>query len=347
MTILIGDCRDILKTLPDRSVQCCVTSPPYFGLRSYLPDGHDGKAHEVGTEQSVAAYVAALVDVFREVRRVLADDGVVFLNLGDSYAGSSMTGGSGKETITGGKRNQQETMFTSKRGIDPGLKPKDLIGVPWRVAFALQADGWWLRNDHIWAKPNPMPESVRDRCTRSHEYVFHLAKSARYFYDADAIREPVSPTSSYGGTYKNDGKYEDNRNYGRLNRKNRIVSPPTNGRNKRTVWQITPKPFPGAHFAVMPPELVEPCIKAGSREGDTVLDPFAGAGTVGLVAARLGRSFIGIELNPEYAEMARRRIAYDAPRIEATFRDEPRPTAPSADTPTMRTLPLFAPAEVA
>jgi DNA modification methylase len=280
-----------------------VTSPPYFGLRDYGVDG------QIGRESSVEAYVASLVEAFRAVRRVLADDGTVWLNLGDSYTGGGGFSPNAPSNLAGAKQTTQKG--AKPGGIRPtdGLKPKDLIGVPWRVAFALQADGWWLRNDIIWHKPNPMPESVRDRCTRSHEYVFHLAKSARYFHDADAIREAAVSNP-------HDGRRGDGASY-----RFKPTAPvthmgvPEGGRNRRSVWTVTPKPFPGAHFAVMPPDLVEPCILAGSREGDAVLDPFAGAGTVGLVASRLGRRFVGIELNPEYAELAEERIRNDAPLL--------------------------------
>lgn len=309
--IHIGDCLDVLRTLPDESVQTCVTSPPYWGLRDYGVDG------QLGLEKSPEEYVAKMVEVFREVRRLLKGDGTLWMNLGDSYAGCggfSQTAPSNQNSRSG-KRG--ERTYGVAMGIRPqgDIKPKDLVGIPWRVAFALQADGWYLRQDIIWHKPNPMPESVRDRCTKAHEYVFLMAKSARYYYDADAVREPVKPD-------KRDALWGKTATTSRIDHRHDIEmgmmqkSPPgfvrmSNplGRNRRSVWTIAPKPFREAHFATYPPALVEPCILAGSRPGDTVLDPFNGAGTTGLVAAKLGREYIGIELNPEYAAMAERRIA--------------------------------------
>jgi site-specific DNA-methyltransferase (cytosine-N4-specific) len=261
--ILVGDVRQQLASIADGSVQCCVTSPPYWGLRDYGVDG------QIGLEQTPEAYVAEMVGVFREVWRVMADDGVLWLNLGDSYNGS---GGAGGDYGVGGLKEGQPKY--PGRKVET-LKPKDLVGIPWRVAFALQADGWWLRQDIIWAKPNPMPESVADRCTKAHEYLFMLTKSARYYFDNVAIAEPT--------------------------------------RNKRSVWTITTKPFKGAHFAVMPEALVEPCVLASSRPNDLVLDPFTGSGTVGVVALKHGRNFIGTELNPEYAEIARNRVESSQP----------------------------------
>jgi DNA modification methylase len=262
----------MLASLPNQSVHCCVTSPPYFGLRDYGVDG------QIGLEQTPDAYVADLVAVFREVKRVLRDDGTLWLNLGDSY------------TANGASSNN--------------LKQKDLIGIPWRVAFALQADGWYLRQDIIWHKPNPMPESVRDRCTKAHEYIFLLSKSARYYYHANAIAEKaIAPGVRCATPYTTNAVGSQS-------------TTPYNGnakdtRNKRSVWTVTQKPFKGAHFATFPPGLVEPCIKAGCPEGGNVLDPFGGAGTTGLVANRLGRNATLIELNPTYAVMAQARIAGD------------------------------------
>ena len=305
--ILVGDVRQRLKELSDGSVQCVVTSPPYWGLRDY---GHEG---QIGLEQTPDDYVAEMVAVFVEVRRVLADDGTLWLNLGDSYA--SDTKGSGgpdsSSTLVGTKaeRNGQR-MKTIK--TKHGLKTKDLVGIPWRVAFALQTDGWWLRQDIIWAKPNPMPESVTDRCTKAHEYVFLLTKSAQYFYDAGAVAEPVSREfwhETVGSPYMTakDGRIDGGKRQG---------SGPMDGtRNKRTVWTIASKPYSGAHFAVMPMDLVKPCVLAGSRSGDTVLDPFAGSGTVGVVALRHNRNFIGIELNRNYAALAESRIYDDGPLL--------------------------------
>ena len=313
-----GDSLDILRTLPDTSVQCCVTSPPYWGLRDY---GHDG---QIGLEETPEQYVSRLVAVFAEVRRVLAADGVLWLNLGDSYAGSSMSGGVGSGTLAGTQQGAmkggQDQRFKGHRKSN--LKSKDLVGIPWRVAFALQADGWYLRSDTIWHKPNPMPESVRDRPTKAHEYVFLLSKSARYFYDQDAIREKgVLPahTRDRASNFKgigaaaaqsagHSGKLADNQG-----RPGVVTLDGT--RNARSVWTIATQPFSGAHFAVMPPALADRCIRAGSRVGDTVLDPFSGAGTTGMVARRLRRQYVGIELNPEFADMARQRIDSDAPLL--------------------------------
>jgi DNA modification methylase len=294
-----GDAATVLATMPPEIVHCCVTSPPYWGLRDYGVDG------QLGLESTPEAYVERLVGVFREVRRVLRGDGTLWLNLGDSYASDTKgSGGTGK-----GLHKDRMTQYDQSQHFDPrrsahGLKPKDLVGIPWRAAFALQADGWYLRSDIIWHKPNPMPESVTDRPTKGHEYVFLLTKSAQYFYDADAVREKGSDPKPCGP--KNDASRNDSDRTG-------IVRGDGETRNRRTVWTIATQLYPGAHFAVMPPALVEPCILAGCPEGGTVLDPFAGAGTVGLVASRLQRSFVGIEINPEYAEMARRRIHDDAP----------------------------------
>lgn len=294
MSILIGDCRTVLATLPERSVQCCVTSPPYFGLRDYGVDG------QIGAEMTVDSYVAELVAVFAEVRRLLADDGTLWLNLGDSYANDGKWGGS-----SGGKHAQAMHGATGigRERRSTGLKPKDLMMIPARVALALQSDGWYLRSDIIWHKPNPMPESVRDRPTSAHEHVFLLTKNDRYYYDAAAIAEPV--VKGWNGSSFTTGKTLLN-GQGRTSAADRTE---TDRRNKRNVWTIPTQAFAGSHFAVMPEALVEPCILAGSRPGDTVLDPFAGAGTVALVSEKLRRKAVGIELNPEYAQMARDRIA--------------------------------------
>jgi len=274
--ILVGDVRTRLAELPDGSVQTCVTSPPYWGLRDY------GQGDQIGLEQTPDEYVAQLVDVFREVRRVLADDGTLWLNLGDSYFSRVATQGRNEDKSSGNIHSVASLVAqgsSTYRRAECGLKPKDLVGAPWRVAFALQSNGWWLRQDIIWAKPNAIPEGhVKDRCTKAHEYVFLLSKSAKYLYQADAITEP-------------------------------------SGANRRSVWSIQTKPFRGAHFAVMPEALAQPCILAGSRPGDLVLDPFAGSGTVGVVALRHERDFIGVELNPEYAAIAEARIAGDAPLL--------------------------------
>ena len=305
--IFVGDCRATLGTLPDNSVQTCVTSPPYFGLRDY------GMADQIGLEQTPDAFVAQLVSVFREVKRVLRDDGTLWLNLGDSYAST----GDGSKPQTGLRVQPSNEVSQSRPKMAYGLKPKDLIGIPWRVAFALQADGWYLRQDIIWHKPNPMPESVKDRCTKAHEYIFLLSKSERYYYDADAIREP----HIHADDPRNDGKrhtYADDAKHNQVdpNRqrtKTDAVAFHPKGRNKRSVWTITTKPFSGAHFATFPPDLIEPCILAGCPEGGVVLDPFGGAGTTGLVADRLGRNAVLCELNPTYAQMAADRIKSENP----------------------------------
>jgi DNA modification methylase len=309
--ILTGDALAVLRTLPDGAAQTCVTSPPYYGLRDY---GHAG---QIGLEESPDAYVERLVEVFREVRRVLRDDGTLWLNLGDSY-NSGASGGLGGSTLLGGQSNQRRSNRAEsrkKRQDAEGLKTKDLFGIPWMVAFALRADGWFLRSDIIWHKPNPMPESVRDRPTSAHEHVFLLTKRAAYFYDAEAIAEPAEESSlarlaqniaAQAGSARASGGAKTN---GTM----KAVGGAT--RNARNVWTIATQPYSGAHFATMPPDLAERCIKAGSRPGDTVLDPFGGAGTTGLVADRLGRSAILCELNPEYARLARERIASEAPLL--------------------------------
>lgn len=318
-----GDWIERLKELPDESAQCCVTSPPYWGLRDY------GVPGQLGLERTPDEYVSKMVEGFREVRRVLRKDGTLWLNLGDTYAGSRC--GENRDGFTGRHVVETDTFVKSKRegkrwgGGDmacPGLKPKDLIGIPWRVAFALQGDGWYLRQDIIWAKDNPMPESVTDRCTKSHEYLFLLSRSPRYHFDAEAIKEPAVTAQEEGGHNGRGGKtsfrgqgamrFQEN---GRANRNGRQMHEVGTGetRNKRSVWEIATSPFPEAHFATFPPKLVEPCILAGCPGGGTVLDPFAGAGTTGLVATRLHRSFVGIELNQDYITMANARIESDAP----------------------------------
>jgi DNA modification methylase len=397
--VLEGDCRASLLNLPAQSVQTCVTSPPYFGLRDYGTGAWEGGDHacdhvgagrpsdairwdgtldgagdrprpmgaphrggqpsvcrcgarrvdaQIGLEPTPDDYVAELVSVFREVRRVLADDGTLWLNLGDSYcAAASGARGSERERAREGwdgafKVPSLERRLVSSQGADrrvlPDLKQKDLIGIPWMVAFALRADGWFLRSDIIWAKPNPMPESVTDRPTKAHEYLFLLSKSPRYFYDADAIAEPVEwgnhprtvfdngpqqtppGTPSHAGLRKwpgigapTAGAREATSERGHDEREDMEAK---TTRNKRSVWTVTTKPYAGAHFATFPPKLIEPCILAGSREGDSVLDPFAGAGTTGVVALRRNRAFVGLELNPEYAELARNRIRDDRAAVE-------------------------------
>jgi DNA modification methylase len=331
VTILIGDCRKVLRELPTESVHCVVTSPPYWGLRDY------GIGTDVfGLEPSYQIYVEHAVEIFRDVRRVLRPDGTLWLNLGDSYAstprGNKQTGVEGWKTSGlhgAGSAVYAKTLDASaaqkRNTIVDGLKPKDLCGIPWRVAFALQADGWWLRQDIIWSKPNPMPESVTDRCTKAHEYLFLLSKSERYYFDAEAIREDLAPwnpkwgdpnkppkVGTRGGTFDVDAPDGVSRIRSEQGSKNVHFRDREVGRNKRSVWEIATAPFAEAHFATFPPALIEPCVLAGCPKGGTVLDPFFGAGTTGLVADRLGRNCIGIELNAEYAAMAERRIKQDA-----------------------------------
>ncbi|MGI4944917.1 MAG: DNA-methyltransferase [Janthinobacterium lividum] len=299
----------------------CCTSPPYYGLRNYNCDG------QIGLEPTPDAYVAEMVAVFREVRRVLRDDGTLWLNIGDSYSGSPNSGGQNGARSNGqGTGKAGETVrlsgIPSKRG--PGIKPKDLLMIPAMVALALRADGWFLRSDIIWHKPNPMPESVTDRPTSAHEHVFLLSKSGSYFYDAAAIAE-VAEHAEHSAKYHSKMAPRDYANKAGvaaiaagLGRQNGIKAQNVTGmRNARNVWTITTQPYSGAHFATMPPELVERCVKAGSKPGDMILDPFGGAGTTGLVADRLGRSATLIELNPTYAALAQDRITDDAPLLMA------------------------------
>jgi DNA modification methylase len=350
VNILIGDSRDRLKELPDASVHCCVTSPPYFGLRDYGVDG------QMGMEATPDEFVAGMVGLFREVRRVLRDDGTLWLNLGDSYAGSRC-GPQGEfgEYADRSIASQREMRRAAdgKHVARPGAKPKDLIGIPWRVAFALQDDGWYLRQDIIWSKPNPMPESVRDRCTKAHEYLFLLSKGPRYHFDADAIAEPLGTASIARLAQNVDSQTVSDRVPGKTNGTMKAVGRRAAGnkshkgqtayeagdermrtkaglvsfadrerakveagdlvgtRNKRSVWEVSTQPFIGAHFATFPPALIEPCILAGCPKGGTVLDPFGGAGTTGLVADRHQRNAILIELNPEYAALAQSRLSDD------------------------------------
>lgn len=308
MRLILGDCLEVMKTLSDSSVHCCVTSPPYYGLRDYGVDG------QLGLEKTPEEYVSKMVEVFREVRRVLRDDGTLWLNLGDSYSGSGK-GGQSEE-----KRSENWQPEYANKGINyPGLKPKDLIGIPWRVAFALQADGWYLRQDIIWSKPNPMPESVTDRCTKAHEYVFLMAKSQKYYYDAEAVKEPCASGPSDIRKMQESRQRIDAKHFHsdpgplpaanpRTNIGNKRAVGDPSGRNRRSVWTQSTQPFRGAHFATFPPDLIEPMIKAGCPVGGTVLDPFSGAGTTGLVSVNLGRDYVGIELNSEYMQMAESRI---------------------------------------
>ncbi len=284
----------MLKDLPEQSVNTCITSPPYWGLRDY------GEGEQLGLEDSPDKFVENLVSVFREVKRVLRDDGTVWLNLGDSYSSG------GRTTTTNQTLRGDKDYGVTRPKPSKGIKPKDLIGIPWRVAFALQADGWYLRQDIIWHKPNPMPESVKDRCTKAHEYIFLLSKNAKYYFDNEAIKQPAKWIVG-----DDRGKRADTRrNKKGMNSMSGITKAKV---NKRSVWTVTTKPFKGAHFATFPPDLIEPCVLAGCPEGGTVLDPFGGAGTTGLVAEQNNRDSILIELNPDYIEIAKERLNNDAP----------------------------------
>ena len=286
--ILVGNCLDTLKTLKDKSVNCCVTSPPYFGLRDY------GNDNQIGLESSPEEYVNNLVKVFREVKRVLKDDGTLWLNLGDSYAGSGKGGNNKKWDHSQGIKSQV---------VYEGLKAKDLIGIPWRVAFALQQDGWYLRQDIIWHKPNPMPESVRDRCTKSHEYIFLLSKNKKYYYDNEIIKEPAK---DWGTRDRKNGKYH---NEGTGLNPHTGLTKSYKKKNKRSVWSVTTKPYREAHFATYPVKLIKPCILAGCPIGGTVLDPFGGAGTTALAANQNNRNAILCELNESYVDIIKHRLS--------------------------------------
>jgi DNA modification methylase len=327
--ILQGDCREVLATLPAESVQTCVTSPPYWGLRDY------GVPGQLGLEKTPDEYVANLVAVFREVRRVLRDDGTLWLNLGDSYAAGKM----GRDDLDDASLARRAAAYGTRRGpgagprgaprqrsAPDGLKPKDLVGIPWRVAFALQADGWWLRSDIIWHKPNPMPESVTDRPTKAHEYLFLLTKAERYYYDAEAIKEPASENPGGAAFYARKGMPMPVASDGRKGFAGRKdgegksgfssqVPDYSFGRNRRSVWTVATRPYKGAHFATFPPKLIEPCILAGCPVGGTVLDPFGGSGTTGEVAERHGRNAILIELNASYLPLQRERLAKVQPAL--------------------------------
>lgn len=322
LTILQGDSRDLLKAMPDDSVDCIVTSPPYWGLRDY------GVAGQIGQEETPEAFIAVLVDLFREARRVLKPAGTCWVNMGDSY--NAYNANRGKSTgFSDGKAGRGHP--TAKKGLaTDGLKNKDLVGQPWMLAFALRADGWFLRQDIIWHKPNPMPESVTDRCTKAHEYVFLLTKSERYFYDADAVKEKASPNTnprlagngkgSWNGSKFHEGKtaihqlrrsQKDRKHDPAAGNKNssfdEAMAVMPEDRNKRSVWTVPSAPFKEAHFATYPPDLIKPCILAGCPVGGVVLDPFGGSGTTGAVALELGRRAILMELNPEYVSIIHRR----------------------------------------
>lgn len=322
-------------------VQTIVTSPPYWGLRSYLPDGHPDKHREIGQELTLREFIDTLVGVFDLARELLADDGTLWLNMGDAYAGSWGAQGRGgqmacrstisAQQIAAAQRKQSGTGALSRSG----LKAKDLMGQPWRLAFALQDAGWYLRQDIIWHKPNPMPESVRDRCTKAHEYLFLLSKSERYYFDADAIRTPYSGETKAQSfdtmDYKRRDRYKapdgwdtGSGSHGAFHRDGRQKGvhaaadyQPKDGANRRSVWTIPTQAYAAAHFATFPEALVEPCVLAGSRPGDVVFDPFFGSGTTGQVAQRLGRAFIGCELNPEYRPLQRERLRQPGLMLES------------------------------
>ena len=312
-TVHHGDCLTVLKTFPDEFIDCCVTSPPYWGLRDY------GVSGQLGLEKTPEEYVSKMVEVFREVKRVLRKDGTLWLNLGDSYAKSESNNGgySDKSTLAGFSRPDTKGRIANETGstikLNHGLKPKDLVGIPWRVAFALQADGWYLRSDIIWHKPNPMPESVTDRPTKSHEYIFLMSKSAKYYFDQEAVREDSIDPESYNGRrprnapsmYFKDPK--NLKNFGSIKDGKLPYGMTYEKRNIRSVWTITTQPYSQAHFATFPPKLIEPCILAGCPENGIVLDPFIGSGTVAQVATLHRRNWIGIELNPEYIKLADKR----------------------------------------
>jgi DNA modification methylase len=296
--ILFGDCKETLKQFPRGSAQMCVTSPPYYGLRDY-----GGEANQIGQEETPEEFIQSLVEVFREVRDVLKDDGVLWLNIGDSYYNYRPgTGGLPKQTVSRTNQDLPEQCNRRANKLD-GLKEKDLIGIPWMLAFALRADGWYLRQDIIWHKPNPMPESVKDRCTKSHEYVFLLSKNKKYYYDNEAIKEPVK--QDWGTRDRTKGKYH---NPGTGLVPHSGLSKSYDRKNKRSVWSVTNKPYKGAHFACFPPDLIEPCILAGSREGDVILDPFMGSGTTAMVAKQHDRSYIGCELHEDYGSLIQKRL---------------------------------------
>lgn len=314
VTLHHGDALAVLTDLPDRSVDCIVTSPPYFGLRDYGVDG------QIGAEPSPVEFVAALVSVFREARRVLADDGTLWLNLGDSYVHKKASGPQGCD---GGRATRTFTAVGA--GGWSGLPDKNLLGIPWRVAFALQDDGWILRQEVIWSKRNCMPESVTDRPPRSHETVFLLSKRPRYWYDADAIREDSDPdqqahSDRYAKVYEAQAdRAASTGQPGNVNSAGIHARPGKPGRNARSVWTISAQPFAEAHFATMPPTLAERCIQAGCKPGGTVLDPFSGSGTTGLAAARHGRRYVGIDLNADYLDLSlRTRLAQPSLTTEAS-----------------------------
>ena len=304
-TTLIGDCRETLKQLPDGCINACITSPPFYALRDYQEE------NQIGLEKTPDEYVEELVKVFREVKRVLREDGTLWLNLGDTYS-SHKDCKSISQTLSIGTGSEQAHVIDKGRSAsrdskmlkEQGLKNKELIGIPWKVAFALREDGWYLRQDIIWSKKNSMPESVKDRCTKSHEYIFLMTKNPTYYYDNEAIKEPVK--QDWGTRDRTYGKYH---NEGTGLSSHTGLEKSYSTKNKRSVWTVATRPFKDAHFAVFPPDLIEPMVLAGCPEKGIVLDPFMGSGTTGMVAQSLGRSWIGCELNPEYVEMQRKRTS--------------------------------------
>ena len=301
-TILYGDCRETLKNLTNSSVQMCVTSPPYYGLRDY-----GGEKNQIGQEQTPEEFIDELVKVFSIVRDKLKDDGTLWVNIGDSYYNYRPSKGKSYPKQTVSKTKQDLPDYSSKRNNKlSNLKEKDLIGIPWMLAFALRADGWYLRQDIIWHKPNPMPESVKDRCTKSHEYIFLLSKNKKYYYDNEAIKEPVK--QDWGTRNRTNGKYH---NTGSGLHPHSGLTKSYDRKNKRDVWSVTNKPYKHAHFATFPPDLIEPPILAGSREGDIVLDPFMGSGTTAMVSKQHGRYYIGCELHDDYKDLIDQRMPDD------------------------------------
>ena len=297
-TILFGDCRETLKAFLPQSARMCVTSPPYYGLRDY-----GGEEKQIGQEQTPEEFVDQLVSVFREVRNVLTDDGTCWVNIGDSYYNYRPGKGQAlvKQSVSKTKQDLPDKCAKRANKLQ-GLKEKDLIGIPWLFAFAMRKDGWYLRQDIIWHKPNPMPESVRDRCTKSHEYIFLFSKNKKYFYDNEAIKEPAK---DWGTRDRTNGKYH---NTGTGLAPHSGLSKSYDRKNKRSVWSVTNKPYREAHFATYPPDLIEPCIKAGSEVGDTIIDPFMGSGTSAMVAKSLGRYYLGCELHEDYGNLIQKRI---------------------------------------
>ena len=298
-TILYGDCRNTLKTITEKC-QMCVTSPPYYGLRNY-----GNEDDQIGMEQTPEEYIKQLVEVFRGVRDVLSDDGTLWVNNGDTFYNYRSDGNYPKQSVS--KTNQDLPSFTPVRGNKfKNLKSKDLIGIPWMLAFALRSDGWYLRQDIIWNKPNPMPESVKDRCTKSHEYIFLLSKSKKYYYDNESIKEKAVGERWGKNTPINMDNTKDTDNqFSGLTRPRKMIY---DKKNKRSVWTVTSKPFKGSHFATFPPDLIKPCILAGSKENDIILDPFMGSGTTAMVSKELGRHYIGCELHEDYGNLIQKRL---------------------------------------